>query len=327
MLRVRAQLGLTDSFYQSLPERTIQNKIGIAVLDSGMALHPDLKEHIAAFRDFTGREAGKPSMNSLTKSFDDYGHGTHVCGILCGDGRLSEGLYRGIVPNAKLIVGKVLDHRGDGMSQTMIEGMEWVLGQKNRYGIRLLNVSVGISQLRERRKLEALQEMIRRLTKAGILVVCAAGNHGPAAGTLSALGEIPEVISVGCHDGIYYRTDPRRCDRFCGRGKERAIPRKPDVVAPGTCIISCSANNGKRRGMPEGYEERSGTSMSTAIVTGCLALALRVNPMLDISTLKHILTSTCRDLGEPWNKQGWGMLQPRKMIQQVIELQKKDKMT
>lgn len=339
MFRVRTQLGLTDAYDREMremmkrrrfmqTENQAESKIGIAVLDSGVALHPDIKDSVMAFRDFItekssfahdGKIAFKKSRALSgsdfleTQPYDDYGHGTHVCGILCGNGMLSDGKYRGIFPEGRLIVGKVLDSWGDGCAEDMIEGMRWVLQQKDSYGIRLLNISVGISGLKDREKLHGLQDMLLRITKAGILVICAAGNKGPSAGTLSALGEMPEIISVGCHDGNYFRMDPRRCDHYCSRGKERAIPRKPDVVAPGTCIISCSRKylNGSRFG--NSYEERSGTSMSAPIVTGCLGRVLQMNPSLSPTQLRRILTRSAKDLGEPWNKQGWGMVQPKKM--------------
>lgn len=307
MYRVRTQLGLTDSFF-----RTEGKGIAIGVLDSGIQLHPDLQHSLLAFRDFSGHSSYQGRSYKIHTPYDEYGHGTHVCGILCGDGTLSKGRYRGMYPGGRLVVGKVLDQYGDGKAEDMLEGMAWILRQKDRYGIRLLNISVGISKLKDSGKLRQLQEMLRKLSREGILVVCAAGNLGPAAGSLSALGELPEVISVGCNDGAFYRGDPDRCERYCGRGKEKAVPRKPDIVAPGTHIISCSARYGL--GERFAYEDRSGTSMAAPIVTGCIGRVLHEYPELTPGDLKHFLTSSAKDLGEAWNKQGWGMLQPIKML-------------
>lgn len=311
MFRVRTQLGLGDS-----PEP--RESVVIGVLDSGVCLHPDLESAILAFRDFSGRAGSQGRKYKMHVPYDDYGHGTHVCGILCGNGKLSRGRYQGILPAGKLVVGKVLDEFGDGRAEDMLEGMAWMLRQREKYGIRILNVSVGISNLRDGNKLRQMQDMLRRMAREGILVVCAAGNQGPAAGSLSALGEMPEVISVGCHDGAYYRGDPNRCERFCGRGKDKAIPRKPDLVAPGTRIMSCSKNF--ERGLPYAYEERSGTSMAAPIVSGCIGRVWQAFPKLSSGQVKRILTATARDLGEPWNKQGWGMIQPRKMLMMAKDL-------
>lgn len=313
MFRVRTQLGLTDAYLASCQKRYFHRSITIAILDSGIYPHPDLKDNILAFADFSGSLTKGKTIIRKREAYDEYGHGTHVCGILCGKGILSGGRYKGILPEAKLVVGKVLDQAGNGSAEDMLSGMEWVLRRKEKDDIRLLNISVGISALKDQNKLKQLTKMVEKISKSGILVVCAAGNLGPMAGSLSALGEREEVISVGCHDGAYYQRDPRRCDLYCGRGRERAIPRKPDVVAPGTCITSCSANYGKGNGKNSPYEVRSGTSMSTPIVTGCLGRLLQMEETLTPKELHHILTTTAKDLGEPWNKQGWGMIQPRRM--------------
>ena len=88
--------------------------VTIAVLDSGVSNHPDLMGRVIGFRDFVGHR---------NLMYDNNGHGTHVCGILCGNGGISAGLYRGMAPGAKLVVGKVLDERGDGCAETMLEGL------------------------------------------------------------------------------------------------------------------------------------------------------------------------------------------------------------
>lgn len=304
MDRVRKQLGLTENWYLDRKKRNVT----VAVLDSGMANHPDLREAILTFRDFTRKKW------QMQLPYDDYGHGTHVCGILCGNGKMSGGKYQGICPEIQLVVGKVLDQRGDGSAEEMLSGMEWVLEVKKEYDVRLLNLSVGIAQLRNQIKQGKLKEMTERLYEEGILTVCAAGNKGPFPGTLSFLGEGECAISVGCHDGAYFRGDPYRCESYSGRGRHGACPRKPEVVAPGTRIRSCSAL-WQRGVMEASYEARSGTSMAAPIVTGCLAIALEECPEASPRKLKKILTSTATDLGEPWNKQGWGMVCPRKMVE------------
>jgi len=305
MDRVRRQLGLTDAW---LRER-LRRPVTVAVLDSGIERHPDLEDSILAFRDFT---------SFRKEPYDDYGHGTHVCGILCGDGRLSGGRYAGICPKIRLMVGKVLDRKGDGSAEEMIEGMEWVLEEKERLDVRLLNVSVGIAQLRSNSKQGKLRMMMERLYDAGILTVCAAGNKGPMPGTLSFLGEGEWAVSVGCHDGEYFKGDPYRCETYSGRGKRSAIPRKPEVVAPGTRIKSCSAY--WQRGYPgAAYEARSGTSMAAPIVTGCLALAIQACPDASPRRLKKVLNGTACDLGEPWNQQGWGMVCPTAMVERLLD--------
>lgn len=313
MYRVRMQLGLTDAYVARLRKEPVT----VAVLDSGISPHPDLSEALLSFRDFTGKMGRDKKRYFYQTPYDEYGHGTHVCGILCGSGRLSLGKYKGICPGARLVMGKVLDHKGDGSAEEMLEGMAWILEVKEKYGIRLLNISVGVSELRDADKKRRLKQMLLKLSKEGILVVCAAGNRGPSPGSISLLGELPQVISVGCHDEMHGTGAQSSCEAYSGRGMPNAVPRKPDVVAPGTGIVSCSATWHRGMGTANAYEARSGTSMAAPIVTGCLAWALRQRPELTSAELARALTGTARDLGEAWNKQGWGMVQPRLMMEKI----------
>lgn len=314
MDRVRRQLGLTKE-YVYLGDKS---DVTIAVLDSGVASHPDLKDRIVAFHDFSGRIQKDGKRHGSFRPYDDYGHGTHVCGILAGNGGLSNGRYRGIIPEAKLVVGKILDARGDGAAEDMIEGMRWILDVREKYGVRLLNLSVGISNTTKKEKQEKLYVMLNALSEAGILVICAAGNQGPGQGSLSFLGAGNFVISVGCDDGEYFKGDPARCEYHSGRGRRGTILRKPDVVAPGTKISSCSSLC-QNASCGNGYERRSGTSMATPIVTGCLGRVLQINQNLSNWELKRLLTSTATDLHKPWNQQGYGMICPQAMLQKAMK--------
>ena len=138
MQRVREQVQVPEQNGNRWAE-----PITVAVLDTGIAYHPDLTGRVLAFSDFVG---GRPFP------YDDNGHGTHVCGILCGSGELSGGSLCGMAPEARLVVGKVLDRQGEGSCNAMQDALEWVLYVKNRYRIRILNISVGIGKLRERYK-------------------------------------------------------------------------------------------------------------------------------------------------------------------------------
>lgn len=275
--------------------------ITVAVLDTGMAVHPDLEGRQVAFFDFVkgkGREA---------TCYDDNGHGTHVCGILCGNGRMSDGRYRGIAPDSRLVVCKVLDHQGDGCMEQMLQGLLFVEKVYKEYDIRAVNISVGIGQLKDQQKVSALAEAVHRLWKLGMVVVCAAGNKGPGDNTISAIGLSEKIIMVGCHDGSYRRGDSGSCSLYSGRGPRGSSIRKPDLVAPGTDIMSCNAfyQRGKRQ---EYYTAKSGTSMATPIVTGCASLLLQKEPYLTNSQVRDRLIYSARDMGAPWNQQGWGMV-------------------
>lgn len=295
MQRVRKQVGLTD-------DRILRDGTGIviAVLDTGVGKHPDLDGKVLAFHDF---------VNGRQVPYDDSGHGTHVCGILCGSGRLSEGRYRGMAPGAELVVGKVLDARGDGETENMIEGLEWVLAQRDRYRIRILNISVGIGALDDRLKEAALMRKLEQLWDEGILVVCAAGNKGPRNNSIASIGGNGRVVTVGCHDGAYFRDHPGRCETYSGRGDPNGRMRKPDLVAPGTEIVSCNVHcRETRNGYRNAYLAKSGTSMATPVVSGAAALLMQGDPGMTNEECRDRLLFTCTDLGLPWNRQGFGMV-------------------
>lgn len=294
MQRVREML------LKNLPEDVDGTGVCIAVLDSGVGNHPDLRGKVIGFRDFVRQR------NFL---YDDNGHGTHVCGILSGSGEMFRGKYKGMAPGAKLVVGKVLDEKGDGATEEMLNGLDWILEIREKYNIKILNISVGIGNLAEAGKERALQAKIEELWNCGILVVCAAGNKGPGNGTISSVCSSNKVVTVGCHDGSFCRENPNRCETYSGRGPAGGSVRKPDLVAPGTDIISCCSHFYKLHGKYRNpYIPKSGTSMATPIVAGACALVLQKFPEYSNEECKQKLQLTAMDLGLPWNLQGWGML-------------------
>ena len=287
--------------------------IAAAMLDTGVAPHPDLREKVLCFRDFV--KHNRPGTYGNFPFYDDNGHGTHVAGILCGSGKLSQGKYRGLAPGVRLVVGKVLDERGDGDTEAMLEGLNWVLKIKDRYRIRILNISVGIGDLEDARKESALREKLEQIWESGILVVCAAGNKGPKEGSVSSVGGSSKVVTVGCHDGNFFSGNSRRCENYSGRGVLGAVPIKPDLVAPGTDIVSCHVGCYRLRGQyRNAYVAKSGTSMATPIVSAAAALALERYPELNNEECKQRLQYTANDLGAPWNQQGWGMVNVRRLL-------------
>ena len=302
MLRVRHQVGCSDELIHSCGN----NGVTIAMLDTGVAHHPDFDHRIIAFKDF---------VNGKRNAYDDSGHGTHVAGCLCGSGVLSEGRYKGIAPESRLVVGKVLDYKGDGNIDNMADGMEWILKQIREYDIRILNISIGMDESIERARMEQLVELIDKAWEEGLIVVCAAGNMGPNPMTISPLGARKEVITVGCHEGGYFRNHPHLCEDYSSRGPTPYAMKKPDVVAPGTDIVSCNAQISRRgRYYKNAYISKSGTSMAAPVVSGGLALLLQKYPFYTNVQAKQKLMYTARDLNEPWHKQGWGMIQIDRLL-------------
>lgn len=302
MLRVREQVGCSNEVIASCGSRGVT----IAVLDTGVAYHPDFDNRIIAFKDF---------VNGRNEIYDDSGHGTHVAGCLCGSGLLSAGKYRGIAPASNLVVGKVLDENGDGHIESMSAGINWILDKQREYDIRILNISIGMGENSNEERMKSLLALVDEAWKSGLIVVCAAGNMGPEPMTISPLGARKEVITVGCHEGGYFGNRKHLCEDYSGRGPSPYVIKKPDIVAPGTDIISCNARIEKRgRFYKNGYIAKSGTSMATPIVSGGLALLLQKYPFYSNERAKQKLLYTARDLNEPWNKQGWGMIQIDRLL-------------
>lgn len=301
MFRVKKQIGFDQNAWLSMAERLKTDPpVGVAVLDTGIAMHPDLQERILDFRDFVNHRAG---------IYDDRGHGTHVAGCIGGTGKMSGGMYSGMHPRCGLVIGKVLNQNGDGDAENMIEGIDWIFSCRERYHIRIINISIGIGVQNNKHHVKELLEKIDEAWSRGFLVVCAAGNDGPNPMTISMLGAGKNVITVGCHEGGFFGKSGSLCENHSGRGPSFCAIRKPDLVAPGTRIISCNAQFRKAY-----YTAQSGTSMATPIVSGALALLLQKEPQLTNEEAKRKLLYSARDLGEPWNKQGWGMLQVKKLL-------------
>ena len=274
--------------------------ITAAVLDSGICLHPDYAGRIAAFRDF---------VNGRRLCYDDASHGSHVSGILGGDGRSSNGRYCGIAPGCRLIHLKVLDRYGQGSPTQIIRAAHWVIRNREAYGIRILNLSAGTAEQEDDAEAAQLVQAMEAVWDAGIAVVCAAGNFGPDEQTVTVPGSSKKVITVGAYGG---RTQVVPCmsDAYSGCGPTAACVCKPELVAPGTGICACSSYWKQGRY----YSIKSGTSMAAPAVAGCIALLLEKEPELSCVAVKMRLKEAARDLGCPRNRQGWGMLDLRKLL-------------
>nr|MBQ8251767.1 S8 family serine peptidase [Lachnospiraceae bacterium] len=295
MQRVRKLIHIDAVNLQNLTGKDI----GVGVLDSGVFLHDDLQGKIAVFKDFTDERNIRPK--------DETGHGTHVCGIIAGDGKSSAGKYRGIAPGCHLCVGKILDRHGEGNVAMLIRGMEWLLKIAEEYNVRIINISVSSLYFIKEEHKERIFELFEQAYHNGILVVTAAGNSGPAGNTVSKLGDSFFVLCVGCHEGDQSELFQTKCQDCSGRGPGTVVYRKPDIVAPGTEIVSCAMQ-------PRKYVKKSGTSMATPIISGVLALALEKYPQISAQELKRKLIFSADDLGENFLMQGFGMVNVKRLL-------------
>ena len=266
--------------------------VGIAVIDTGLSLHPDYRSRITGWLD---------TMRGRLTPYDDCGHGSHVAGIAAGSGMRSKGIYTGIAPEADLVGIKVLDQKGNGHIPQIMRGMDWILREKERLHIRIVNISIGAGNNRIFPEESSFVKKVDELWDAGIVVVAAAGNKGPGPMTICAPGNSRKIITVGSYDAGIQKRAVRS-----GAGPTSACIKKPDVVAPGFHIISCSSyDTGPGTAA---YQQKSGTSMSTPVVSGAIALLLCRYPDMTPREVKIRLKNTCRDLHLPHEKQGWGML-------------------
>ena len=285
--------------------------VGVAVIDSGVtSWHDDLTDSAGAqrvlqFVDF---------VNGAVTPYDDYGHGTHVAGIVAGNGFDSGGARSGIAPGADLIVLKTLDASGSGNVSDVIAALDYVVANRDAFNIRVVNLSVAAG-VYESYNTDPLTLAAKRAVEAGIVVVTAAGNRGrsvdglDAYGGITAPGNAPWVLTVGAssHMGTTDRTDDAMA-AFSSRGPTPIeYAAKPDIVAPGVGIESLSDPTSalyatKSSFLLSGtvptaylpYLSLSGTSMAAPVVSGTVALMLQANPTLTPNQVKAILQYTAQ---------------------------------
>lgn len=272
--------------------------VTIAVMDTGIAPHPDFGKRILTFQDF---------YKGRTGLYDDNGHGTHVAGIIAGEGTMSRDangilLYGGVAPRANLVVLKVLDEKGNGNTAKVLQGIDWLIRMKNVYNIRLLNISVGMLPSAGEREQKELLEAVDDVWKRGIMVVAAAGNNGPKDNTVTIPGISRKILTVGsCDDGKTDGTAKGLKNGYSSMGPTECCIVKPEILAPGTSITSCS-KDGKT------YQVKSGTSMAAPVVTGALALAFEKYPHFKPAEMKLRLYERAYPRGEQLGKKSWGMI-------------------
>lgn len=297
-------------------ERNIMGEgIGVAVVDTGLCLHKDFTEGTNRVKGFYDLIHGR------TEPYDDNGHGSHVAGIIGGNGFLSNGKYTGVAPKCDLIGIKVLDQKGDGNISDVLAGLQWLIDNREKYNIRIVNISVGTTTKENIDENSLLVKGVNAVWDAGIVVVVAAGNNGPGPMSISTPGISRKVITVGSSDDrISVELFGNKTMDYSGRGPTVACIKKPDIIAPGSNIISCGTmknyqryrynlkNNPRNDNYNLMYTVKSGTSMATPIVSGAIALLLSRYPYMTNKDVKLKLRESAIDLGQPWEKQGWGLL-------------------
>lgn len=285
--------------------RYLGQGVCVAVLDSGICFHRDFDQRIIGFTDM---------VNGKRNAYDDNGHGTHVCGILAGNGLSGGGIYGGIAPRCQIYMVKILDQRGHGTIPHVLEGVYWLLKNYKKYHIRVVNISVGTLPTANDEESKALIRGVEALWDAGMVVVAAAGNYGPDQGSVTMPGNSRKVITVGSsNDQSYIDLFGNNRKNYSGRGPTSECICKPDVLAPGSYIVSTNAYY-KKKG--HYYTVKSGTSMSTPMVSGAVAVLLSKYPDMSNIEVKMSIWKSCTDLGRPKNEQGYGLLNIEELLKQ-----------
>ena len=262
--------------------------VRVAVIDTGCYPHIDFllgRNRVIEFVDL---------INDKSTMYDDNGHGTFVTGVLAGSGAYSKGKFRGVAPGCDLIIIKALNNDGQTQAFKVLDAMQWVYENRDKYNIKVVCMSFGSTPLARN---DPLSLGASSLWDAGITVVSAVGNDGPKAETVKSPGSCSKIITVGCADTT--GADIKVAD-FSSRGPIFDII-KPDLIAPGVNVTSLANNTSF-------LTQMTGTSVSTPFVAGVATLLLERNPYLLPNQIKSIIMYSCTRLNCDPNDCGMGML-------------------
>src|SRR6266704_2993498 len=256
--------------------------VGVAVIDSGVTAVGDLYWWIPSNQTYGSRVIYSQNfVPGTTDTSDQYGHGTHVAGIIASQGWFSTGsnfthTFKGIAPNTNVINLRVLDQNGAGTDSSVIAAIQTAISLKSTYNIRVINLSLG-RQVYESYTLDPLCQAVEAAWNSGIVVLAAAGNQGrnnsagtEGYGTIAAPGNDPYVITVGA---MKTANTPSRIDDTIASYSSKGPTAydyvvKPDIVAPGNQVISTLAPNASLLGSPTYVYLREYTSTTTSTSSG-----------------------------------------------------------
>lgn len=250
--------------------------IGVAILDTGIDKHPSLlsdrkgkKRGIVAWVDFIDKKSNQP--------IDPNGHGTHIAGVIANAQKGADGEYNGMAPDVSLIGVRVLDKTGQGTYEGIIQGLQWVLTNKDKYHIRVVNLSLQ-TNVQSPYWADPLNQAVTRAWAEGLVVVTVAGNSGPNPMTITAPGNNPYAITVGAFTDNFTPSNwsDDYITPFSGAGPTLDGFVKPDLIAPGAHMVSTMspnsyiATNHEANWISGDYFSMAGTSQAAAVVSGTL---------------------------------------------------------
>lgn len=353
-------------------ERFTGRGVTIAFLDSGFYAHDDLtkpENRIVAYHSIFDAEDDHTSLETTDVAS---WHGMMTSVVAAGNGHLSEGFYRGIAPDARVVLVKV-GRTGHIPDEHIVRGLEWVLANRKKYDIRIVNISAG-GDFEQSYLDSSLCQMVERAVEEGLIVVCAVGNAGMAPGhPVLPPANSPSAISVGGLDDQNSLDRARRGMYRSSYGPTIDGLQKPEIIAPGIWVaapilpatltadeaqlcaeLDAAADDSLRtiidlhsgvdkdfdeaRDLPipllrqlitiklrEGnvisrhYKYVDGTSFASPIVASIAACMLEANPALSPQQVKRVLIDTAERVpGIEVERQGWGVVVPRKAVEAAL---------
>jgi serine protease AprX len=293
--------------------------VDVALIDSGVL---PVKGLAAQGKVVNGADLSFESQDADLRYLDTFGHGTHLAGIIAGrDGRAGKvdpndrSRFLGIAPGSRIVNVKVADAFGTTDVSQVLAAIGWVVEHRRDHGldIRVLNLAFGTDGVQSY-VLDPLAFAVEQAWRKGIFVVVSAGNKGYGSRKLDDPAYDPIIMAVGATDrrGTATRTD----DRVAGFSSVGDASRHPDVVVPGTSIVSLRAPGsnidrsypGARVGDTPRLFRGSGTSQAAAVVSGAAALVIEQRPGIKPDQLKKLLKGTAYDLPKGTAGQGSGLL-------------------
>lgn len=259
--------------------------VGVALIDTGVAETPALEGRVVHGPDYSGEADG----------VDRYGHGTFMAGLIAGNGDAVEGGYSGVAPGAHIVSLKLAGRDGETSLSRVLDAIGWVVVNRDEYGIRVLNLSIGVPTNRAPQA-DPLSAAVQAAWASGITVVAASGNEGE--GVVTSPGRDPWVITVGATDtnGTAHTADDTVPD-WSGSGRV-TNNHKAELLAPGMDVVSLRAPDSAideeypDARIGEDHFRGSGTSMSTALVSGAVAALAEFRPYATPDDLKGSLVRT-----------------------------------
>ncbi|MFN8073864.1 MAG: S8 family serine peptidase [Kineosporiaceae bacterium] len=300
--------------------------VDVALIDTGIAPVPALS---GDDKVYLGPDLSVESQEPNLRYGDTMGHGTHMAGIIAGrEGGAKAGAdyaadtenFYGVAPDARIVSLKVGDVNGAVDVSQVIAAIDWVIqfGRNNARGlnVKVINLSYGTPGVQEPKN-DPLSYAVESATRAGITVVVSGGNDGATRDGLNNPAYQPDIIAVGATDtnGTASLDDDTIAKFSAGGGGEGPRRRAPDVVAPGTSIVSLRAPGSsvalanKKAAVGDWGLKGSGTSQAAAVVSGAAALLISQRPWMSPGWVKSLLTKTARPLpGITPLRQGSGVI-------------------